>query len=278
MKLDKKRDRASEFPVPLKQFAGALMKQTRSWVAAAEDFNGCILNSTEGKMVADPFAIERVLTRATADLVGQLVVPVEVKDWVIAEKTRVSARFEQDLREFCQFKHVQIEGRYPSYTVAEFVTVEVLSPESMILVNDVKIPSLMFHAAQSALEEAISESTGSFSPEKFILELSEASRRACRVDDTMSLDGMPIKAVFRELVFVKQQGAFFKNPIRSNYVEYTLKAFARDLSRLMRCGVVETKDGKKLNLGPTSTADGVTIHFEGSARKIGRIGFLDGGR
>ncbi len=176
-------------------------------------------------------------------------------------------------------RRLTIEGRYPSYTVAEFIPIEVRPAGSECLIDDKRVPSLMFESSVAKLEEALAAlSEKETVPEVLLEQLFSACRRAVAVDSTLALDGIPIRLVFRELLFVRQEPAFFKNPTRTNYREYNLRAFSRDLSRLMTSGRMETQNGHRLNLGPTSTADGVAIRHEGAARNIGRVGFTKGDR
>lgn len=281
MKRNKKPNRTALMPAPVAEFSQLLKEQELRWRGLFERFSTSTLSVGISEVVIDPFllepVVERFLKEGRTDGVRDDL--TELRGWIAAEKSRVALLFEQSLREFCEENHLPLEGRYPSYIVGNFVGVEVQPSTNECVVDDKKVPSLMFESVVPVLEKALAEEgLNDFAPEAFIEQLFNACRRAAVIDGSLLLDGIPIRFVFRELLFLRQETAFFKNPIRINFREYSLKSFGRDLSRLMAAGVTVTKAGERLNLGPTSTADGIAIRYEGAARNIGRVGFAPGDR
>jgi hypothetical protein len=81
--------------------------------------------------------------------------------------------------------------------------------------------------------------------------------------------------VFRELVFIKQSPNFGKNPIKSNFKDYTVGFFSRDLARVST--ISSNISGKRLELMPTAFPheDGLPIRIGESVRYAGRLTFTE---
>jgi hypothetical protein len=279
MNTEKKRKVPAVFPAPLAELAILVEQQQKQWRSLAASLASCCVPAVSGSgMVIDPYLLEHALpgfAKATAALPDNRPDIPALQSWVAGEKLRVAAQFDQRLREFCSQRGITFEGRYPSYMVADFILLEARPTTAECLVDNKKVRSLMFESVASALINALANDIGrDFSLGEFLELLLNACRRAAAVDGTFGLDQVPVRTVFREVIFLRQEANFFKNPVRNNYREYTLTAFGRDLSRLIAAGQLTTEASYKLNLGPTSTSDGVAIRFEGSARNIGRVGFV----
>ena len=191
------------------------------------------------------------------------------------ERTAVAASFEQRLRSFCGRENITIEGRFPSFILAGFLPIEASLAKEECYVDGERTRSLLFDSIAPKVLTAIKQdSDRPFDSMRFLDELYQASVRAVAAHGPGGTAMSPIAHVFRELVFVKQQPSFFRNPNKKNFTEYSVAMFARDIARVLSSGRVNTSNGHRLDLGPASSSnDGIPVMQDGAIRIFGRLGF-----
>jgi len=240
---------------------------------------GCFVTSLEtSEPIVDPFLAKTLVSVLESDPAIIQFLNTEalsrLKMYVAPECERVANSFEARLRPFCEKNNISLEGRFPTYFLAGFLEVSVEHAKGICRIGGKTTKSLMLESiAPTILETLKNEAERPFDTALFLKELYEAYERVTRIKGLSTGQPAQILDVFRELVFVKQSPTFGKNPVKSNFKDYTREFFARDLARVS--GMITTTSGKRLELMPTAFPheDGLLIRIGEGTRYAGRLAF-----
>jgi len=264
---------------PLGEAILQIQNLTKRLTSLSKKLEGCFVSSLEtSEPIVDPFIARALLSNLESDPLTLQYLDAEtlsrLKAYVASECKTVANSFEARLRPFCEKNSISLEGRFPTYFLAGFLEVSVEHAKEICRIGGKTTKSLMLESiAPTILETLKNEAERPFDTALFLKELYEAYERVTRIKELSTGQPAQILDVFRELVFVKQSPTFGKNPVKSNFKDYTREFFARDLARVS--GMITTTSGKRLELMPTAFPheDGLLIRIGEGTRYAGRLAF-----
>jgi len=246
-----------------------LVKNLEKCYVVSLDSNECVI---------DPFlaqtVLEKVGTSDVSDGINSRVIH-EIQDSILSECKRVADGFEARLRSFCSVNGIHLDGRYPSYLLQGFLSLQISRNEGKCRIGNNEVRSLLLESlAPIILNDIDSDKKRPWDKAQFIEELYSAYVRVIALKQLNIGSPVPIQDVFIELVFIKQPSQFRNQPTRHNFSEYDKELFQRDISKLIQLGSNITKDGMRLELMPTSfVKEAMPALVSGSIRYVGRISF-----
>jgi hypothetical protein len=247
--------------------------------SVAKSLSACYVVSIEkSEPVVDPFLARNLILTIDSDHIITQYLDVQafsqLKTFISTECDRVANSYEARLRPFCEKNNISLEGRYPKYYLAGFIEMVVDQVKGICKIGNNSIKSLMLESIAPTLLEIIkTETERPFDISSFLRDLSEAYEKVTKLKGIVIGQPTQILDVFQEIVFTKQSSNFKKNPVKSNFKDYTRESFARDLARLSSANITVT--GKRMELMPTAFPheDGLPIRIGENVRYAGRIKF-----
>lgn len=267
---------------PLGELLLQMQDITKRLTSLRKKFEGCFVGSIESnEPIIDPFLLSALLSDLESNAQDLQYLDNErlshVKTYASSECRTIANSFEARFRPFCEENNISFEGRFPNYVLAGFLQVNVDRAKGICKVGGKAIKSLMLESiAPTLLDILKSEAERPFEISTFLKELYEAYERAIKLKGLNLGQPVQILDVFSELVLVKQSQTFKKNPLKSNFQEYTRELFGRDLAKVSAAGP-KVVNGKRLQLMPTAFPheDGLPIRRGESVRYAGRLAFTE---
>lgn len=182
----------------------------------------------------------------------------------LEEKAKIEVQsqmlsFDKELRETITKSELRFEwwfpeiisGKFPEYLINKMIEVKVDRRDFSVWINDQKIETIDIRRITSQI---ISENNRlfrrSFSSKQFIEELYEAYEATLLKNKKVLGDPVYLKEVHRAMVFQAQNPRFFEKPTRQKFHPYFPDEFVVDLSRCLKEGATQTRNGMRLELHP----------------------------
>ncbi len=267
---------------PIGEVASIVCERSRAWSLLGKHIEDCFIShGAPPKANLDPFKVLLLLPNLQSlfqiNNVSRDKELFDLADWANKECRRELSEFESALRNFCSAQKFQFEGGFPRFVLGGFLEIRVDDKQPVCRIADKNFKTLFLPTLASTIIETIKlDAARKFDQVRFLEDLYKAYQRAA-INVGIPL-GEPIlaKQVLPELAFVKQSPVFLKSPLKSTFVDYSLKEFARDLARILKEDRFCVTDGKRLLTTPiANSSDGIPVMIHGAYRYIGRIAFIE---